>query len=911
MKNSIYILIISTFALASCSLVDLEPVGVGKENYVEFIPRPANFRGYDVTEVPTKAVYTDEQLTTLESKVHTAYFMIFKPNGQRHTFEALTVTDYNSIASYRIRTDVNNSDVTVCFLANVPYSYALSLDTKAKFLSTPLPLEYTTYSETGHIGIPKLKLDLNGDKIDDAAYTPCFPMCGIYEGPLGASAQQTILLNRLFAKVTVNLSMNMGTNLLEGVLGGALDDFFGDLFGDITIGNTAENARFEMSSYTLNNIPNQVLMVPAKKEVENSTPIITESPWVENTAKFEDPEEFEVETTIYDKSHPRADQPGYPTTFGFTFYTPEYALLPEASAVSEHTGKENRERFKPLLYDQDKKPIHMTLEGRLHDHGGSYANVKYKIYFGENNFDSFSLFRNNLYNNNLEIKNTGHLETGSTIDNRVEILPLNLVEAYGQAANCYIISIPGTYELDAYKGVVKPTDLASSTKFTGKPYTVWNTTESTNVITYPDEVTSQDKIVFTVSNSSGAIAPGNAVIAIRDANNNILWSWHLWFCEPDSRPDNTDYQHTYPESNAKMMNRALGATNDGESSTILDILKSLGYDFATWQDGLYYQWGRKDPLGYSSTVTTSAGDSYTNATSNPTTFYTEWTGTDGSAGWSSSKSANDPCPPGYMVPSKNVWRSNNPDATFSIGWESISYKTTNTDQYTFNLSRTIDPNEPSTFIFFPYGGNYDEDGNKQIHISEPLNITTKEGFTVGYSTDLTAYEILADMDVVSLMTPKEFRNIVLEFDHNIEHGAFWANDKNSLTYGYSTVSTASGGLLGTLLNGGYRIVSCEYRTGKAHYDVEVRKETVLWWQVDVTYHVYDGTIDWNNNWTTLSGDDLNSTNWTLEKAAINLELYDYLEENGVEGDFYTYDIDTSNPTANGLQIRCVMETEEE
>ena len=115
----------------------------------------------------------------------------------------------------------------------------------------------------------------------------------------------------------------------------------------------------------------------------------------------------------------------------------------------------------------------------------------------------------------------------------------------------------------------------------------------------------------------------------------------------------------------------------------------------------------------------------------------------------------------------------------------------------------------------------------------------------------------------------------------------------------------------TIYNGGYRIVSCEYRTGKAHYDVVVRKETVLWWQVDVTYHVYDGTIDWNNNWTTLSGDDLNSTNWTLEKAAINLELHDYLEENGVEGDFYTYDIDTSNPTANGLQIRCVMETEDE
>lgn len=740
MKNSIYILIITILTLASCSPVDLEPVGVGKGNYVEFIPRPANFRGYDVTEVPTKAVYTDEQLTTLESKVHTAYFMIFKPNGQRHTFEALTVTDYNSIASYKIRTDVNNSDVTVCFLANVPYSYALSLDTKAKLLNTPLPLDYATYAETGYVGIPKLRLDLNGDKIDDAAYTPCFPMCGIYEGPLDASAQQTILLNRLFAKVTVNLSMNMGTNLLEGVLGGALDDFFGDLFGDITIGNTAENARFEMNSYTLNNIPNQVLMAPAKKEVENSTPIITESPWVENTAKFEDPEEFEVETTIYDKSHPRADQPGYPTTFGFTFYTPEYALLPEASAVSAHTGKENRERFKPLLYDQDKKPIHMTLEGRLHDHGGSYANVKYKIYFGENNFDSFSLFRNNLYNNNLEIKNTGHLETGSTIDNRVEILPLNLVEAYGQAANCYIISIPGTYEIDAYKGVVKPTDLASSTKFTGKPYTVWNTTENTNVITYPEEEISQDKIVFSVSNSSGTIAPGNAVIAIRDANNNILWSWHLWFCEPDSRPDNNDFQQTYPESGAQVMNRALGATSSigNESAIIGNALdwfkKYFGEDFAIWNDGLYYQWGRKDPmvLGADNKVAKiSTSGTYTNSVLYPDTFYTNWTGNDTGAGWTEAKSVNDPCPPGYKIASSGIWRDN-PQA--SDGLEDIAERAI--DGYAYN----IQINDPFNNILYPFSSYINNTGSLYVNENVPL---TQNGSTTLYSREfgLSSYAL--------------------------------------------------------------------------------------------------------------------------------------------------------------------------
>ena len=63
---------------------------------------------------------------------------------------------------------------------------------------------------------------------------------------------------------------------------------------------------------------------------------------------------------------------------------------------------------------------------------------------------------------------------------RVEILPLNLVETYGQSANCYIISLPGTYEIDTYKGVVK--NLSSATKMQGKSAgVVWNTNANNSI----------------------------------------------------------------------------------------------------------------------------------------------------------------------------------------------------------------------------------------------------------------------------------------------------------------------------------------------------------------------------------------------------------------------------------------------
>lgn len=582
-------LIITVLVFISCSLKeDLEPVDMRQDKYVEFIVRPTSFLSHNVSEASTKATLTETELTALEKKVVNAFYVIFKPNGERYgsVQEFSNISD-NAIPSHKVRTDVNSSDITVCVIANVPPSIAKSID-HIDDLGTAIPLTYATYSETGYYGIPKMDIkDTPSNPNDDVA---CFPMCGMYHGPLaGENNQIQVPLKRLFAKVNATFSMDMGTNLLEGVLGGTLNDYIGDILGGLQIGNTAENARFEMNGYSLHNLPTQVRLAEYPRTEDGSQPTV-ESAWVKESGKFENHLNMTLtDPIIYDKSNPSET---VKKTFSFSFYTPEYALLPNATAVDTYDGYDNPERYKAVLFDNTQKhPLSMTIEGRLHDHGGTYADVKYNVYFGENNFDSFSLFRNNQYNNTLTIKGAGHLSKGETIDNRVEVLPLNLVDAYGQAANCYIISIPGTYELDTYKGVIKNIT-ASSPKVSGSPIEVWNA--STNTITFDTEKSNDGQIVFTVGNSTGNIQPGNAVIAAKSGND-IQWSWHLWFCEPDSRPDNNDYQHNYPTSGAKVMNRALGATTaigDG----VLAPLKALGYDIAIWSDGLYYQWGRKDPL---------------------------------------------------------------------------------------------------------------------------------------------------------------------------------------------------------------------------------------------------------------------------------------------------------------------------
>lgn len=87
-------------------------------------------------------------------------------------------------------------------------------------------------------------------------------------------------------------------------------------------------------------------------------------------------------------------------------------------------------------------------------------------------------------------------------------------------------------------------------------------------------------IQFSVANRDG-----NAVVAATDAEGNVIWSWHIWSSEGFKDVSCGDYT---------MMDRNLGATmNTGEES-----------------NGLYYQWGRKDPFSYVLAFNPAAGEGW-------------------------------------------------------------------------------------------------------------------------------------------------------------------------------------------------------------------------------------------------------------------------------------------------------------
>lgn len=155
---------------------------------------------------------------------------------------------------------------------------------------------------------------------------------------------------------------------------------------------------------------------------------------------------------------------------------------------------------------------------------------------------------------------------------------------------------------------------------------------------------------------------GNVKIAAYDKDDNIIWSWHIWITD---KPMNQGYSN-----GSVALDRNLGAVNAG--------WERYQTDRTAWS-GLYYQWGRKDPLFrgtidpyYASIWGTNVQKkqvSVAEAHKNPTAYFyypekNNWTTDEATNdhfwGYISErddyvKTIYDPCPPGYRVSSNAIW----------------------------------------------------------------------------------------------------------------------------------------------------------------------------------------------------------------------------------------------------------------
>ena len=99
----------------------------------------------------------------------------------------------------------------------------------------------------------------------------------------------------------------------------------------------------------------------------------------------------------------------------------------------------------------------------------------------------------------------------------------------------------------------------------------------------------KDKVEVITKNCAG-----NALVALKDKDGQILWSWHIWVV--DTLADQT---YTNCEGQPTFMDRNLGAT----SADPTDNMNTAG---------LYYQYGRKDPFVISKSFNPILGSPYFN-----------------------------------------------------------------------------------------------------------------------------------------------------------------------------------------------------------------------------------------------------------------------------------------------------------
>ena len=362
-------------------------------------------------------------------------------------------------------------------------------------------------------------------------------------------------------------------------------------------------------------------------------------------------------------------------------------------------------------------------------------------------------------------------------------------------ANCYVVSAPGVYMLPLiYGNAVKDGKINEQSYISSgdlKTFVAWpSVTISSPVLNDHSSITpsraellwndvsrnfikvtsSLKRITTTIGSMSknlhylvfeipaSEIRQGNALIAVKNSDDKILWSWHIWVTDQCNKTqsihtrDRYEYilpvnlgwageiKRVYHRRTAKVRFKMRG----NNEYTYIDVIQSRFTEYHG--HCMSYQWGRKDPFPLGNGETNSACILYDSSGGNPkiatstakgalgptiqkpttyicnTSTQTPTTGNQRNL-WSSTcksgeynitpddidptvvKTVYDPCPPGFTVPQANTFCAFTIDgqsASSESEWKPISKDVGWGVEFIINRQK----------IFFPYAGRREAPNGK-------------------------------------------------------------------------------------------------------------------------------------------------------------------------------------------------------
>lgn len=394
-------------------------------------------------------------------------------------------------------------------------------------------------------------------------------------------------------------------------------------------------------------------------------------------------------------------------------------------------------------------------ELQLFTDAGTYS-VKIPARVKVNDEDVDVLKEGYVYDVKVNVNSVGVMDVVVENDNTdkfKDITPYN--DEYGdyEYSNCYVITpsmmkLTDTKDYDGFffrpnvpgrgpKGDIEGDDYAADFEFepshvkllsqSPEPYATGM--QGMLPLEHVELVQGYVRFTLNMNSSSTDLVEGNAIIALCDKEDKIIWSWHIWVSD--------DEISDIELNGTAFMDRNLGASfapDDASAVQTTNVLSTYG---------LYYQWGRKDPssgpreYNYSiydmrtaqycsvdgvrddvaEVYMTGSAPSISDGVAHPlvilapsTPYYDpdqaivyseDWLYMKNDDLWGSvsgKKTIYDPCPYGYKVPYTELRDMfNNYKDSFTKGSVGMFYNVTGTN---------------GGFLYFPYAGCKGDDVNR-------------------------------------------------------------------------------------------------------------------------------------------------------------------------------------------------------